>query len=159
VWQRAWVDGLDQLLFTHEPYRLIQNTGTGLMMQGTREWTDYTVTADITPHMCESTGIAARVQGMRRYYALLLCNRGSVKLVKELDGTQLLHEVAFDWEFGQTYTLKLQVEGNRIRGWVGAECLFDVTDSGQMLTSGAVAMVCQEGRAACGTVAVAPVVS
>ena len=49
MWQRAWVDGLDQLQFTDEPYRLIQNQGTGLMIQGTREWTDSSVSARLTP--------------------------------------------------------------------------------------------------------------
>ena len=157
VWQRAWVDGMDQLLFTDEPYRLIQNAGTGLIIQGTREWTDYQVTADFTPHMCESTGVAARVQGMRRYYALLLSRGGCVKLVKELDGTKVLGEVPFHWEFGKTYFLRLQVEGSRLKGWVGDRCLFDITDSDRPLTSGAVALVCQEGRAACNAVTVEPV--
>ena len=157
TWQRAWVDGLDQLIFTHEPYRLIQNEGTGLMMQGTRDWDDYTVVAKVTPHMCKSTGIAARVQGMRRYLALLLCDDGSVQLVKELDGTHVLDKVALDWELGQTYELKLEVRGERIRGWVDEKCLFDVQDSDSNLASGGIALVCQEGRAACHTVSVAPI--
>lgn len=157
LWQRAWVDGLDQLQFNREPYRLIQNAGTGLMIQGTREWADYSVTADLTPHMCEVTGVAARVQGMRRYYALMLCRGGLVRLVKELDGTEVLGEASIGWEFGQTYHLKLEVQGHRFKGWVNDECLFDLTDSGEVLTSGAVALVCQEGRAACSVVSVKPV--
>ena len=156
VWQRAWVDGLDQLQFNREPYRLVQNAGTGLMIQGTREWEDYSVTADLTPHMCEATGVAVRVQGMRRYYALLLCRDGLVRLVKELDGTKILGEAHIGWEFGQTYDLKLEVQGNRLKGWVRDQCLFDLTDPGEVLTSGAVALVCQEGRAACSVVSVMP---
>lgn len=158
VWQRAWVDGLDQLLFTHEPYRLIQNVGTGLMIQGTREWTDYSVEADLKPHMCEAAGVAARVQGMRRYYALLLCRDQAVRLIKELDGRHVLGEIPFGWRFGQTYNLKLEVEGNRLRGWVGDECLFDIVDSNQVLTSGAIALACEEGRVGCSTVAVKAVI-
>ena len=157
VWQRAWVDGLDQLMFTDEPYRLVQNDGTGLMIQGTREWTDYALTADLTPHMCEATGVAVRVQGMRRYYALLLCRDGAVRLVKELDGTHILDKANLDWEFGHTYELKLEVQGNRLKGWIGDQCLFDTTDAGEVLTSGAVGLVCQEGRAACSTVTVKPI--
>jgi len=56
-----------------EPYRLIQNEGMGLLIQGTREWRDYQVRAAVTPHMATSAGIGARVQGLQRYYALLLC--------------------------------------------------------------------------------------
>ena len=73
VWRRAWVDGVDHLeMRPGESYRLIQDSGTGLIIQGTREWTDYRVSAAVTPHMVVSCGLAARVQGMRRYYALLL---------------------------------------------------------------------------------------
>ena len=42
--------------------------------------------------MCEAAGVAARVQGMRRYYALVLYKGGSVRLIKELQGTQVLGE-------------------------------------------------------------------
>ena len=156
MWQRAWVDGLDQLQFTDEPYRLIQNQGTGLMIQGTREWTDYTVSARLTPHMCEAAGVAARVQGMRRYYALVLYKGGSVRLIKELQGTQVLGEASLGWEFGQSYDLKLEVRGNRLKGWVGEECLFDITDSSDVLASGAAALLCREGRTACSSVSVGP---
>ena len=93
---------------------------------------------------------------MRRYYALYSAG-ADVKLVKELDGTKVLGEVPFHWEFGKTYFLRLQVEGSRLKGWVGDRCLFDITDSDRPLTSGAVALVCQEGRAACNAVTVEPV--
>ncbi len=156
MWQRAWVDGLDQLQFTDEPYRLIQNYGTGLMIQGTREWTDYTVSARLTPHMCEAAGVAARVQGMRRYYALIFHRNGSVRLIKEVHGTEILGEAPIGWEFGQSYDLKLKVEGSRLKGWVGGECLFDVSDPGDVLASGAAALLCCEGRTACSFVSVEP---
>ena len=73
MWRRAWVNGVD-ILDERGPaaFRLIQNAGRGLIIHGAREWTDYRVTADITPHMLKAGGIAARVQGMRRYYALWL---------------------------------------------------------------------------------------
>ena len=87
MWRRAWVDGVDQYGSRWpEPYRLVQNHGTGLLIQGTRDWTDYRVSAPITPHLVASAGIGARVQGMRRYYALLLAEGGTVRLVKALDG-------------------------------------------------------------------------
>ena len=78
MWKSAWVDGLDGYEdLTHtdywqEPYRLIQNVGRGLLIQGTRQWKDYKITARMTPHMCEAGGIGIRVQGMTRYYALLI---------------------------------------------------------------------------------------
>jgi len=160
MWQRAWVNGVDQVQHGAEPYRLIQNEGTGLLMQGTREWTDYRVTADVTPHMVKSAGIAARVQGMRRYYALLLCRDGldvltKARLVKMLDTPEVLAESDFPWTFGETHALSLEVTGATLRAWIDGAALFAVTDA-QPLVGGAVALVCEEGRTATNAVRVQP---
>jgi ADP-ribosylglycohydrolase len=163
MWRRAWVDGVDQYgPWWPEPYRLVQNTGTGLLIQGTREWTDYRVSADVTPHMVKSAGIAARVQGMRRYYALLLCNDGAdghttARLIKALDGDMVLAETDFVWEFGETHDLSLEVMGTHLRAWIDGQRLFELDDTDWPLTSGAVALVCEEGRTATDAVTVRPV--
>ena len=159
MWRRAWVDGVDQYdSWWPEPYRLVQNHGTGLLIQGTREWTDYRVSADVTPHMVTSAGIAARGQGMRRYYALLLCNEGKARLVKALDGNTVLAETDFPWEFGGTYDLSLEVVGTRLRAWIDGQQLFEVDDTDRPLTGGGVALICEEGRTATHVVKVQPVV-
>ncbi len=89
MWRRAWVDGVDDYsAWSPEAYRLVQNHGTGLLIQGTREWTDYRVAADVTPHLVTSAGVGARVQGLRRYHALPLCDDGKARLVKALMGTR-----------------------------------------------------------------------
>ncbi len=161
MWQRAWVNGVDQAQHWGEAYRLIQNEGTGLLMQGTRDWTDYRVTADVTPHLVKSAGIAARVQGMRRYYALLLCRDrielpAKARLVKMLDTPVGLAEVDFPWEFGETHALSLEVVGATLRAWIDGDLLFMATDA-QPLTGGAVALICEEGRTATNVVRVQPV--
>ncbi len=126
-------------------------------MQGTRAWTDYIVSSNITPHMVKSCGIGARVQGMRRYYGLMLSEGGNVQLVKALDGTMVLAEKKIGWTLRGTYHLRLQVEGSRIQGWVDDEQLFDVTDSERPLDGGAIALICEEGRMATECVKVAPI--
>jgi hypothetical protein len=157
MWRRAWVNGANSYArWWSEPYRLIQNYGTGLLMQGTREWTDYRISADVTPHMVRSAGIAARVQGMRRYYALLLCNDGKVRLVKALDGDTVLAETDFSWEFGETHDLGLEVVGTRLKAWIDGKRVFEVDDADRPLASGAVALVCEEGRTATQAVTVRP---
>jgi hypothetical protein len=159
MWRRAWVDGVDHAGHWYpEPYRLIQDCGTGLLIQGTREWRDYRVSADVTPHMAKAAGIAARVQGMRRYYALLLSDDGKVQLVKALDGERVLAEVELDWRFGQTHDLALAVDGPRLRAWVDGEELFALVDDERPLETGGVALVCQEGRTATQVVRVGPIV-
>ncbi|MGC9394534.1 MAG: ADP-ribosylglycohydrolase family protein [Anaerolineae bacterium] len=160
MWQRAWVDAVDQRVSWGEPYRLIQNEGIGLLMQGTREWTDYRVTADVTPHLVKSAGIAARVQGMRRYYALLLCRDDAdvptkARLLKMLDTPEVLAEADFPWTFGETHALSLEVTGAVVRAWIDGVALFTVTDA-QPLTGGAVALICEEGRTATNLVRVEP---
>ena len=157
MWQKAWTNGVDRAEWWAEPFRLIHDEGRGLFMHGTREWRDYEVSADVTPHMAAAAGIAARVQGMRRYYALLLCR----------------------WRQGETR----QGPGWRASSWASPistgglerrtssswkcaaiECRRGST-TGSSLTSrirsarstrGAIALVCEEGRTATQTVRVNP---
>ncbi len=157
MWRQAWVNGVDCYDERGpEPYRLVQNSGTGLLIQGTREWTDYEVSAPVRPHMVASAGIGARVQGMRRYYALLLIKGGKARLVKALDGEVALAETGFPWHFDVTYELRLKVQGNRLRASIDGEEIFDVEDHDRPLTGGAVALVCEEGRTESEVVRVRP---
>jgi ADP-ribosylglycohydrolase len=156
LWSRAWVQGVDNFSAWGEPYRLIQDYGTGLLIQGTREWQDYRVSASIRPHMVTSAGIAARVQGMRRYYALLLAPDNKARLVKMRDTSTVLAETDFVWEFGQTVTLRLQVVGNQLQGWINGKPVFEVQDTDHPLLEGAIALVCEEGRMAADAIRVQP---
>jgi ADP-ribosylglycohydrolase len=158
MWHRAWVNGVDR--FEHhwpESYRLIQNQGRGLLIQGTREWADYEVRATIIPHMIAQAGLGARVQGMRRYYALLLGKNGKARLVKELDGEKILAEADFPFVPSITYRLGLRVKENRLRASVDGEVLFEAEDYAPPLNSGAVALICEEGCMASDGAKVQPV--
>ncbi|MBX3085936.1 MAG: ADP-ribosylglycohydrolase family protein [Anaerolineae bacterium] len=153
MWQRAWVEGIFRLRDTKTaPFHLTQNEGIGVLSQGTREWTDYQVQAAITPHLCKSAGLALRVQGMRRYYALLLREGGKIALVKALDGYTVLAETAFDWEFEIAYTLRLRAVGGRLSAWIEDRLLFELTDPD--LAGGGVALICEEGCLSAGDIAV-----
>ncbi len=157
MWRRAWVDGSDQIVRrSPEAYRLVQNRGRGLWIQGTREWTDYTVTADVSPHLVVAAGLAARVQGMRRYYALLLCAGDTVRLVKALDGDRVLGEAGLPWEPDRPYTLSIEVVGTRLRAWIDGQLLFDIVDDDRPLRGGGVALICEEGRTSTNAVTVQP---
>jgi ADP-ribosylglycohydrolase len=157
LWRRAWVDGVSRFeTQPGEPFRLVQNEGTGLLIQGTREWTDYRVSAALIPHMALSAGIAARVQGMRRYYALQLGPGPMARLVKALDGETTLAEIPCAWEFGRSYRLSLEVVGCRLRAWLDDQLLWAGQDNERPLEGGAVALLCQEGRVAADSVRVQP---
>lgn len=158
LWHRAWTNGVDRFSpMGGGAYSLIHDEGTGLAIQGTREWKDYRAITRVTPHMVESTGLGVRVQGMRRYYALLLCQDGKVRLVKALDGYKVLAEEDFAWEPDVEYELSVEVEGCSIRGLVNGTLLFEAEDAVDPLTGGAVALICEEGRVAFGAVTVEPV--
>jgi ADP-ribosylglycohydrolase len=157
LWRRAWVDGMDQFEARWpEAFRIVQNRGTGLLIQGTREWTDYRISAAVSPHLVKAGGIAARVQGMQRYYALLLCDDRSVRLVKALDGETVLAERAFDWSLGAQCELSLSVVGRDLQASAGDRVVFEVSDADQPLMGGGVALVCTEGCLSCEGVRVAP---
>ena len=147
MWGRAWVNAVDAYHpYYPESFRLIHNNGTGMLLYGSRDWTDYTVEADVTPHLIRRAGIAARTQGLRRYYGLVLTNQNQVQLVKELDGTKILAEAGFDVSLGTTYQLKLRVAGDTIEGFVNGEKMVSADDSS--LSEGGVGLLIEEGRSA-----------
>lgn len=158
MWRLAWVNGLDQYdWWWPEAYRLVQNEGRGLLMQGTRDWQDYRAEAAMTIHLAKQAGLAVRVQGMQRYYALLLCADGKARLVKALDGDQVLAEVEFAWSLGAPYTFALRMQGQRLEASIDGNVLFTVEDHNRPLTGGGVAFVCEAGRIMSEALSVGPV--
>ena len=158
MWKRAWVDALDSGNSDRYPefLRLIQNEGRGLVLHGTREWEDYRFRASMTPHMCRAGGIAVRVQGLRRYYAMLV-DENSVRLVRMLNGDEsVLAEVAGGWSFGETSELQLAVEGDRLSGSIDGKPVIEASDPEGAFSSGGVALVCEEGRIGCAEVGISP---
>lgn len=163
MWKKAWINGLDtrerltELDFWPETYRLIQNVGRGLFIHGTRDWTDYQVTAKMTPHMCDAGGVGVRVQGMKRYYAMLV-ERETTKIVRAFEGQDtVLAEVDSGWEFGRPYELNLQVEGNRLIGSIDGKVVIEAEDPDNMYTGGGIALISEVGRIGCDHVEVRPI--
>jgi hypothetical protein len=162
MWRHAWVNGVDQYdRWWPETYRMVHNEGVGLLIQGTREWTDYRFEATVTPHMALSCGIAVRVQGMRRYAALLLAHRPDGRRVLKfgtvMENSADWSEADFDWELYQGYRLALEVSGNQVRASVDGAQPLEPLRLATALDGGGVAMVCEEGRAAFDDVVVRPV--
>ena len=153
LWRRAWVNAVDHWEgWFRESFRLIQDEGLGMIAHGTREWTDYQVKAGMLSFLSTSFGLAVRVQGLRRYYALLLCKDCKARLVKALDGTLILKEVDFPLQFNVKYELALKVKGQRLQGWVDGALLFDLVDNKHPLEGGAAALLIEEGTLTCDAV-------
>jgi hypothetical protein len=146
MWKRQWVDAVDGFRdHSGEAFRVIQNRGRGLAITGTREWTDYSVQATLTPYAAKAFGLASRVQGLERYYALLLSDRDTVKLIKRLDGETVLAEQRFDWEFNQPIEVRLVVRDCQIQAWLDGALVFTVIDSIRPFPGGGIALICEEG--------------
>ena len=157
MWRRAWVNAVD-IWDAHWPeaYRLVQNHGVGLIIQGTRHWQDYRAQATIRPHLVSGTGIAVRVQGLKRYYALLLRRGEKLQLIKELDGQKVLAECDLPYEEEKEYSFCLQIRRAHIQAWLDGRLRFDLSDEENPLTGGGVALVCEEGCVSCDRVLVYP---
>jgi hypothetical protein len=156
LWRRMWVNAVDQWLDDwRAPYDLVQNAGRGLLSLGSRDWTDYQVSAVVMPALIAAGGVAARVQGLRRYYALLLVP-GAARLIKMLDTETVLAETPFEWQAWQSYNLRLELEGSRLRGWIDGNLLCDVRDGTWPLTGGGIGLVVEEGHLAAGPVSIGP---
>lgn len=126
-----------------------------MALQGTREWHDYRVRATLTAHLAQSFGIAARVQGLRRYYALLITRDGQAQLVRELDGTTVLAQADVNLAFYKPYAFELCVTGDHLTAAIDGAALFDVHDAGR-LDGGGIALLVEEGRISSDRVCVSP---
>ena len=159
LWRKAWVNGVDHFdPWWPEAFRLSQDEGTGLAITGTREWTNYTVRSTLTPHMGARFGLAVRVQGMRRFYALVLTHSGKAQLIKALDTAdgdeRILAEVPFECHFGEPHELALQVQGQKLIGFINGKPILEARDDQTPLTGGGIALLVTEGRVATEAVAV-----
>ena len=157
TWKQQWINGMSDHAGWGEPFRVVQNEGTGLLMTGCREWGDYRVSTQLVPHLVESCGLAARVQGMKRYYALEVIRGGGARLVKALDGINVLAEIPFEWNLGDAIDLELTVQGNHLVGTLNKNIKLEFEDTQRPLTGGGIALVLTEGRMGTHEIQIAPI--
>ncbi len=156
-WAKTWVDGVDQYEQRFpESFRVMQNSGRGLLITGSADWSGYRLTVTASSFLAKAFGIAVCVRGMRRYLGLLLCADGKARLIRMLDTEHILVETDFVWQHGQSCTLALATDGSHLQAWIDDKLLFDVPDTGLVLTSGGIALVCEEGVMSTDQVSVQP---
>ncbi|HWV25027.1 MAG TPA: ADP-ribosylglycohydrolase family protein [Thermomicrobiales bacterium] len=152
MWRQAWVDGVDNWETRwSQDFHLTQNHGTGLIAQGTEGWKDYAVSATARIPLAASAGVAIRIGGMQRYYALVLREGGKAQLVKCLGDVQVLAETPFDWEIDREYAFELRADGTTLRGSIDGEVVLEATDDNAPLTGGSAGFVAE-----CGTIVSGP---
>jgi hypothetical protein len=127
-----------------------------MLAQGTRDWRDYEVMATLTPLLAEAWGLAARVQGRERYYALMFdrVDGGRVRLIRRRHDETVLAEQRFAWPLDQAYALSLRVKGRTIRASIDGKVVLEAQD--EALAGGAVALLVDTGSIATQEVRVKP---
>ncbi len=155
MWRQAWIDGMD-IWNTYWPvdFQLSHTNGVGLIAQGTEEWKDYTVSATVRSPLAASAGIAARVGGMRRYYALVLREGGKAQILKACGEVEILAETAFDWEVDHDYDVALTVEGNTITSVIEGSITLQATDNDNPLPGGSAGFVVEVGTIVSGPITI-----
>ena len=148
MWKHAWMNDVSQFQTRWEPLRATSSKGLGMLAQGTRDWRDYEVAATLTPLLAEAWGLAARVQGRERYYALMFdrVNGGRVRLVRRRHTETVLAEQRFPWSLDKAYALGLRVEGQTIRASVDGRVVLEAQDDA--LSGGAIALLVDTGSIA-----------
>ena len=83
---------------------------------------------DLVLLLVKSGGLAARVQGLERYYALEISSNNKLRLVKMLDGLNILKEIDLDLEFQKEYKLSLKVKKNNLQGYLDKKLFLEFND-------------------------------
>jgi len=146
MWLRAWINAFDDVgTRWASAFHLSQNRGTGLFIQGSRDWQNYTVETAVISNPARAFGVAARVQGLTRYYALVLGPDQTLRLIRSYDSMTTLAQTQFGWTWGQPYHFHLHVYGATIIGSMNGMELIRYHDPDAKLLDGGVALVCEEG--------------
>lgn len=156
AWLRAWVDAVDHVgAQWPRSFHMSQDRGRGMLILG-GDWQDIEVTADVCTYLAKTMGVAVRVQGLERYYALLFDPSDTVRLIKRLGTDHVLAEKEFAWSLNRTYSVRIDAVGARIRACVDGAEIFDVTDAHAPLAAGGMGLVCGEGMLMTDSVTIVP---
>ncbi|PON29929.1 hypothetical protein TGAM01_v201295 [Trichoderma gamsii] len=118
-WRRAWINGADN--FSNSSFLIAQGQGEGIIIYGTREWDNYSITIpNFMVKFGAPAGLAIRVQGLNRYYAVTFTADKRINVVKAHDAHRsILSSAAFPWELDYKYRVTLAAHGENIVARVG----------------------------------------
>ena len=146
-WRKAWVDSVSFFsnLFPSS-FRISQSRDQGLIIHGTRQWTDYEVSSDIIIHLGTYGGIAVRVQGLRRYYAVRVTRDGQLQIVRVRDAeTTVLARTGFLLIFEKKISAKVTVQDTHITATFDDVTLRADDQTAAAFTNGGIGLLIAEG--------------
>jgi hypothetical protein len=122
----GWINDLDQIIIRpfpadrHPCFRIGKNSGTGVMVTGTRDWNDYTFEATLSVNRAARAGLIVRYQGLRRYVAVVRTS-DRLQLIQNFYGETALDEIPVSWQTGEEHTLTVRCEAGLVRVWLDGE--------------------------------------
>ena len=145
MWKASWVDALDKWDSGERTFRVCKDSGRGMLITGTDLWKNYKVTSDIAIQRVKTGGLAARVQGLNRYYGLVISASNKLQLIKVINEPKVLKEIDFDLEYYKDYKLSLKVEDNKLSGYLDNKVVLEFTDNSDVLENGAMGLIVEDG--------------
>jgi ADP-ribosylglycohydrolase len=146
-WRMSWVNGVSFFSKRFPPsFRISQDRGEGIIIHGTRQWTDYSVASEVVIHLGTYGGVAVRVQGLRRYYAARLTRAGQLQIVRVRDEeTSVLAETPFPTTLEKKVSIAVTAKGSRILAVVDGVRLEAEDDSPSAYADGGIGLLVAEG--------------
>lgn len=146
MWARAWGKAIDRFEYARDGFlHLAQDRGQGMLILGSDHWTDIRVEAKVWAQMAKRFGIATRVQGLRRFYALILTDVGEVELIKVFGQREVLASAPFQWKTYQPYSLCIEAKGSMLTAYIDGAQVLHANDSDESFAWGGAAFVVEEG--------------
>ncbi|KIW38932.1 uncharacterized protein PV06_08753 [Exophiala oligosperma] len=154
---RGWVNGASTF---HNAFGtgfyVGQDQGEGIVIYGNRDWTDYRVRVNILKVNLGQAGLAIRVQGLRRWYAVMFLKPGQATLVKAVDEKRMeLVTVKFEWKLDEQYTIELEAKGDVIKARIGNDSILEAKDGSY--SGGGVGLIAVDGSMGATDVKISPV--
>ncbi|KAN0095006.1 ADP-ribosylglycohydrolase [Hyaloscypha variabilis] len=158
-WARSWIHNLStfHIRFPAISFYLGQDQGEGVFITGTREWVDYKVTVPSFRIGLGGAGLAVRVRGLNRYYALVFKpDRKSVALVMAKDETRTeLTCVSYEWKLDESYSVTVCAEGDNITGFIAGKKVAEAQEG--EWTGGGIGVVVTDGSVAVDQIDISPI--
>ncbi len=145
-WKRAWVNSTDSFTGDTSGIRISRNRGEGLIIHGTRQWVDYSVSAGVKVHLGRYAGLVARVRGLRRFYAARLCRNGRFEILRVLDDDRtVMASTAFPWRLDETVPMSMVLRSGCVTASAGDAVLAAEDDQAWQLESGGMGLLVADG--------------
>ena len=145
MWKASWVNAVDKWEVGARTFRITKDSGRGIIITGNEAWKNYTVSADIAVQRLTTGGLAVRVQGLNRYYGLVINSSNKLQLIKVVNEVKVLKEMDFNLEYFKNYKLSLKIKDNVLSAYLENKLVLEYEDKNNLLDSGAMGLIVEDG--------------